>query len=141
FNEYCNMKLYTLFKRNLTMTLLFKRALLAGFVILPTITTQVVAAPGPKIDLAAVSETTRQLAIKIDWLGRYQDRSLCTTYLNGYNTYAASQSILANDLKVAQPLLSDTITRVKFAIDINCLGQDDMKSVVTSLQSVLQTIS
>lgn len=125
------------------MTLLFKRVLLAGFIILPTITTQAVAAPGPgpKVDLVATSETTRQLAIKIDWLGRYQDRTLCTTYLNGYNTYAASQLILENDLKDAQPLLSDTITRVKFAIDINCLGQDDMKSVVTSLQSVLKTIS
>lgn len=119
--------------------LTLKRILLASVVILSTNT--LTAGPGPKTDPIATSETCRQLAIKIDWLGRYQDRATCIANLNGLDTFSASQLILAKNMKEAQPLLNDAILHTKYAIDIGCYGQDDMKAVLRGLQDVLQTIS
>ena len=100
--------------------------------------------PGPggsKPDPLITAETCRQLAIKMDWLSRYQDNATCTANLDGFNAYSASQLILVSNMKDAQPLINDAIVHTKYAIDIGCYGQDDMKTVVAGLKNVLLAIA
>ncbi|HBI21513.1 MAG TPA: hypothetical protein DDY37_02840 [Legionella sp.] len=124
------------------MSLVIKRTFLATTVALSM--SVACAGPdrgGPKPDPLVTAETCRQLALKMDWLGRYQDRATCTANLDGLNAYAASQLILVSKMKDAQPLINNAIVHTKYAIDIGCYGQDDMKTVVTGLQNVLLAIA
>lgn len=87
-----------------------------------------------------ISKTCRELALKIDWLGRYQDRPACTKNLDGTPVYFAGY-YLENDRKEdAQKLLEEAKIRINFAIEIGCYGQDDMKQVLADLEKVIQEI-
>ena len=87
-------------------------------------------------DLKVLGEQCRQLALKLDLLSRYQDRALCRTILDGEKVYTASQYILSSRGASAKGLLDTAIIQTKFAIDIGCYGQSDMKDVVTDLQAI-----
>ena len=95
-------------------------------------------APPPKPNDTA--EACRQVSLKLDWLGRYQDRQTCTENLDGQSVYFASNYILANRISDAKELLDAAIIKAKYAMDINCYGQDDIKDAVTKLQSIQQSL-
>jgi hypothetical protein len=87
-----------------------------------------------------IPSTCRQLALKIDWLGRYQDRPACTKNLDGTSVYFAGY-YLENDRKEdAQKLLEEATVKINFAIEIGCYGQDDMKHVLVDLEKVIREI-
>ena len=94
--------------------------------------------PGPTPTPTA--EACRQVSLKLDWLGRYQDRQTCTENLDGQSVYFASNYILANRISEAKTLLDAAIIKAKYAIDINCYGQDDIKDAVTKLQNIQQSL-
>lgn len=95
---------------------------------------------GPKPEPKVIAEECRQLALKIDWLGRYQDREACTRNLDGLSVYMASQYILEKKNSDAKSLLTRALYQINFAIDINCYGQDEMKRVVESLKEIIDDI-
>jgi hypothetical protein len=101
----------------------------------------VTAGPCPKSELKQTAETCRQLAIKLDWLGRYQDRAACTANLDGSIVYFASNYILENQLAEAKISLNTAIVKTKYAADIGCYGQKDIQNMVSSLQDILNDIS
>lgn len=87
-----------------------------------------------------ISKTCRELALKIDWLGRYQDRPACTKNLDGTSVYFAGYYLENDRKKDAQNLLEEAKIRINFAIEIGCYGQDDMKQVLADLEKVIQEI-
>ena len=91
-------------------------------------------------DPAATAESCRQIALKLDWLGRYQDRETCTKNLDGLQTYIASQYILNRKYSDAKTLLTTVIYQINFAIDTNCYGQDEMKNAVQSLNDIIESL-
>ena len=97
--------------------------------------------PAPKADPNVVAENCRQAALKIDFLGRYQDRTVCTQNLDGSQMYFASKYVLAGRYADATSLVSRAIIQTGFAVDILCYGQDDLKKMVTNLQSIQADIA
>lgn len=91
-------------------------------------------------DYSMVAEECRQVALKLDFLSRYQERLACVTNLDGASVYVASQYILNYQLKEANSLISKSIILTKFAIDIDCHGQEEMREVVARLQSIQKKI-
>lgn len=91
-------------------------------------------------DSAATAESCRQIALKLDWLGRYQDRESCTKNLDGLPVYIASQYIANKKYSDAKTLLITAVYQINFAIDTSCYGQDDMKSVVKTLNDIIDTL-
>lgn len=89
---------------------------------------------------SATAEACRQIALKLDWLSRYQDREACTKNLDGLQVYIASQHILNRKYNDAKTLLITATYQINFAIDINCYGQDDMKSAIKSLNEIIDTL-
>lgn len=94
---------------------------------------------GPK-DPAATAETCRQIALKLDWLGRYQDRDACTNNLDGLQVYIASQYILNKEYTDAKSLLTTATYQISFAIDTHCYGQEEMKDAVKSLNEIIDSL-
>lgn len=91
-------------------------------------------------DPVQTAENCRQIALKLDWLSRYQDRSACTKNLDGLQTYIASQYILDRRYNEAETILKTVVYRINFAIDTNCYGQDDMITLVQSLGKIIATL-
>lgn len=118
------------------MSLFIKRAALATTLLLSM--SSLYAGPGPKPDDNA--ESCRQIALKLSWLSRYQDRWECTANLDGSGVYFASNYITANRINDAKYLLDNAIIKTKYAIDINCYGQDEMKEVVEQLQKIQKSL-
>lgn len=94
-----------------------------------------------KVDYSMLAEECRQVALKLDYLSRYQERLACGTNLDGASVYVASQYIQNYQLREASSLISKAIILTKFAIDIDCHGQDDMREVVERLQAIQKKIS
>lgn len=92
-------------------------------------------------DYSQVAELCRQVALKLDWLGRYQDRIACTNNLDAADTYIASKYILNNQLRDANALLNKVIILTNFSIDIGCYGQEDLKDVLQSLKDIQVAIN
>lgn len=92
-------------------------------------------------DYAETAELCRQSALKLDWLGRYQDRMTCTANMDSTDTYTASKYILNNQLKEASTLIAKVIILTNFTIDIGCYGQDELKTLVKNLQTVQTAIA
>lgn len=88
-----------------------------------------------------IAKQCKQTALKLDWLGRYQDRVTCTTNLDGASVYVASQYILDNQWKIAGELIYQSIVLTNYAIDIGCNGQNELKLVVENLKSIQKAIS
>lgn len=82
----------------------------------------------------------KELALKIDWLGRYQDRPACTQALDGTVAYFAAHHLEGKEIRQAKALLEEAIVKLNYAIDINCYGQDDMKQVAAALQEILEQL-
>lgn len=95
----------------------------------------------PSYDYSVIAEQCRQVALKLDWLSRYQDRTACTSNLDGLNIYIASKYILNNQLEQASALITHTVFSTQFAFDIGCYGQDDIKLVTLSLQTIQKAIA
>lgn len=95
---------------------------------------------GDKPDSNTLGEQCRQKAVKMDLLSRYQDRALCTNLLNGQDVYFASQYIIANRGTDAKNLLAPAIIRVKYATDIGCYGQGDLKDLTSDLQTIFSQL-
>lgn len=94
-----------------------------------------------KPDYSVISEECRQVALKLDFLSRYQERLACVTNLDGASVYVASQYILNYQLKEANALISKAVILTKFAIDIDCHGHDEMIEVVQRLESIQKKIA
>ncbi len=92
------------------------------------------------IDPNATAEQCRQLALKIDWLSRYQDRAACIKNLDGLNVYMASRYILNERYNDAKTLINESIIQTNFAIDIGCYGQTDLTQVVLQLGAILNIL-
>jgi hypothetical protein len=95
---------------------------------------------GSQSDSKVLGEKCRQLALKLDSLSRYQDRALCTTNLDGGKVYTASQYILSSRGASAKTLLDAAIIQIKFAIDIRCYGQNDMKDILKDLEDIYEDL-
>ncbi len=91
-------------------------------------------------DPASTAENCRQIALKLDWLSRYQDRPACTRNLDGLQTYIASQYILDKRYNEAEAILRTVVYQINFAIDTMCYGQDDMRSLAQSLSKIIDTL-
>ncbi len=91
-------------------------------------------------DPKVVGEQCRKQAIILDSLSRYQDRALCSTNLDGGKVYFASQYILANRNADAKALLDVVMIQIKFAIDIGCYGQADMKDALGDIQRIRDSL-
>lgn len=90
-----------------------------------------------------LGDKCRELALKVDWLGRYQDRPACTQSLDGSPVYFAGY-YLDKDKKSKEQaikLLEETMVKINFAIDVGCYGQDDMKKLVSDIQELINTIN
>ena len=122
------------------MSLFIKRAALATTLLLSISTIYAAPPPPPPPGPGNVVESCRQAALKLNWLSRYQDRADCTANLDGASVYFASNYILASRVSEAKALIDSAIIKTKFAIDINCYGQDDMKDVLGTLQQIQQSI-
>lgn len=96
--------------------------------------------PGPGPKPSDTAESCRLAALKVDWLGRYQDRAACRENLDGSGVYFASNYILAGRISEAKVLLDTAIIKMKYAIDINCYGQDEMKDLLKQLQDIQRSI-
>ena len=118
------------------MSLFIKRAALATTLLISMNT--LYAGPSPKP--GDTVESCRQIALQLNWLSRYQDRADCTANLDGVGVYFASNYILANRISEAKALIDTAIIKTKYAIDISCYGQDDMKDVVDQLQKIQKTL-
>ena len=114
-------------------TSLFLSIAISGFLYAQT------AFSAPK-DPVQTAENCRQIALKLDWLSRYQDRPACTRNLDGLQTYIASQYILDRKYNEAETILKTVVYQINFAIDTNCYGQDDMKTLVQSLGVIIDTL-
>lgn len=117
------------------------KKILAGFLFLGASITAWSADFPDMSDYSMIAEECRQIALKLDYLSRYQERLTCVTNLDGASVYVASQYIFNYQLKDAKALISKAIILTKFAIDINCNGQEEMKEVVDRLQVVQKKIS
>jgi hypothetical protein len=76
-------------------------------------------------DPVITAENCRQLALKLDWLSRYQDRPACTKSLDGLQAYIASRYIAERRYNDAEMILRTVVYQINFAIDTNCYGQED----------------
>lgn len=92
-------------------------------------------------DYTVAAEECRQVALKLDFLSRYQERLACVNNLDGASVYVASQYILNYQLKEANSLIAKAVILTKYAIDIDCYGHDEMMEVVKRLQSIQRKIS
>lgn len=88
----------------------------------------------------ATAESCRQIALKLDWLSRYQDRPSCTKNLDGLQAYVASQYILNKRFNDAEMILRNLVYQINFAIDTNCYGQDDMKALVVAINKLVEVL-
>lgn len=122
------------------MSLFIKRAALATTLLLSMSTIYAGPGPGPGPKPDDNVESCRQAALKLNWLSRYQDRADCTANLDGASVYFASNYILASRISEAKALIDTAIIKTKYAIDINCYGQDDMKDVLDKLQKIQQSL-
>gem|GEM_PF-1714662 len=86
------------------------------------------------------ADECRRLSLKLDWLGRYQDRAVCTQSLEGAEVYLAGHYIETGQDKDAYKLLEHTMVLVQYAVDLGCYGKDDMETVVSDLQKVMDAI-
>jgi hypothetical protein len=93
-----------------------------------------------KEDNKSYADECRRLSLKLDWLGRYQDRAVCTQSLEGAEAYLAGHYIETGEDKEAYKLLEHTMVLVQYAIDLNCYGKADMETVVADLQKVMYEI-
>jgi hypothetical protein len=91
-------------------------------------------------DPAATAEMCRQVAIKMDWLSRYQDYPTCTRNLDGLNVYIASRYISNQQYAEAKTLLTTASYQVNFALNIHCYGQEDIKAVLLLLNGIIETL-
>ncbi len=91
-------------------------------------------------DPVAASESCRQIAIKLDWLSRYQDRPACAKNLEGLQTYIACQYILNKRYNDAEEILTTVLYQINFSIETQCYGQDDMRALVNSLGELIGTL-
>lgn len=91
-------------------------------------------------DPAASAESCRQIAVKLDWLSRYQDRPACTKNLDGLQAYIACQHILNKRYNDAEEILTIVLYQINFSIETQCYGQDDMKALASSLDELINTL-
>lgn len=94
-----------------------------------------------KTDFSMLAEECRLAALKLDSISRYQERLACITNLDGASVYVASQYIQNLQLKEANSLLSKAIILTKFAIDIDCHRQDELKELVERLQNIQKNLN
>lgn len=95
---------------------------------------------GKEDDKKAYAGECRRLALKLDWLGRYQDRAVCTQNLEGAEAYLAGHYIETGDEKEAYKLLEHTKVLVEYAIDLNCYGKGDMETVASDIKTIMDKI-
>jgi len=95
---------------------------------------------GKEEDNKSYADECRRLSLKLDWLGRYQDRAVCTQSLEGAEAYLAGHYIETGEDKEAYKLLEHTMVLVQYAVDLNCYGKTDMETVVSDLQKVMYEI-
>ncbi|NCT57837.1 MAG: hypothetical protein GW760_09055 [Legionella sp.] len=101
--------------------------------------------PGDKKDekpenAKVYADECRRLALKLDWLGRYQDRTVCTQSLQGAEAYLAGHYIETGDDGEAYKLLEHTKVLVEYAIDLNCYGKGDMETVASDIEKIMEEI-
>ncbi|MDF1683746.1 MAG: hypothetical protein P1U36_03715 [Legionellaceae bacterium] len=95
---------------------------------------------GKEDDKKVQADECRRLALKLDWLGRYQDRAVCTQSLEGAEAYLAGHYIETGDDKEAYKLLEHTKVLVEYAVDLNCYGKTDMETVASDIKTVMDEI-
>ena len=82
----------------------------------------------------------RELALKIDWLSRYQDRPACTQNLDGTPIYFAGHHLDKNNTLMAEELLEETMVKLNFAFAIGCYGQNDIKELSSTIKILIQAL-
>lgn len=88
-----------------------------------------------------VAKGCRDIGIKLDWLGRYQDRDTCTQNLEGSDMYLAAYYVDDGRGNEAKSLLEKTFVRVNYATDIGCYGQNDLKQAARSITQLIEHVN
>jgi|GEM_PF-1907356 len=83
----------------------------------------------------------RELALKIDWLSRYQDRPACTQNLDGVPLYFAAYHLDKKNKSKAEELLEEAMVKLNFAFAIGCYGQNDMKQLISDIKVLIKAIN
>lgn len=90
---------------------------------------------------AELADKCRELALKIDWLSRYQDRPTCTQNLDGTSVYFAGHYLDKTNKIKAQELLEEALVKLNFSFEVGCYGQNDIKSLSSDIKVLLQAIN
>jgi len=88
-----------------------------------------------------VIDKCTELAIKVDWLGRYQDRTACIQNLDGAPIYFGCHYIDTDRVDEAKKILEDSMIKVSYASEIGCYGQDEMEKVVDYLEQIIGSLN
>ncbi|MDF1684906.1 MAG: hypothetical protein P1U36_09680 [Legionellaceae bacterium] len=109
--------------------------------VLSLLTINTYAASNNDSDNAELANKCRELALKIDWLSRYQDRPTCTQNLDGTPIYFAGHYLDKTNKIKAEELLEEALVRLSFSFEVGCYGQDDIKSLISDIKVLLQAIN
>jgi len=90
---------------------------------------------------AELADKCRELALKIDWLSRYQDRPTCTQNLDGTSVYFAGHYLDKTNKIKAKELLEEALVKLNFSFEVGCYGQNDIKSLSSDIKVLLQAIN
>jgi len=92
-------------------------------------------------DNAELANKCRELALKIDWLSRYQDRPTCTQNLDGTSVFFAGHYLDKKNKLKAEELLEEALVKLSFSFEVGCYGQNDIKSLISDIKVLLQAIN
>jgi hypothetical protein len=99
------------------------------------------AATNDELKNTELANKCRELALKIDWLSRYQDRPTCTQNLDGTPIYFAGHYLDKKNKLKAEELLEEALVKLSFSFEVGCYGQNDIKSLISDIKVLLQAIN
>lgn len=87
-----------------------------------------------------LADKCRELALKIDWLSRYQDRPACTQNLDGASVYFAGHHLDKQNKAKTEEMLEEAMVKLNFAFEIGCYGQNDIKQLISDIKVLIKAI-
>jgi len=109
--------------------------------ILSLLTMHTYAATNDDLKNTELANKCRELALKIDWLSRYQDRPTCTQNLDGTPIYFSGHYLDKKNKLKAEELLEEALVKLSFSFEVGCYGQNDIKSLISDIKVLLQAIN
>ncbi|MDF1826888.1 MAG: hypothetical protein P1U39_01245 [Legionellaceae bacterium] len=91
-------------------------------------------------DNEELANKCRELALKIDWLSRYQDRPTCEKNLDGASVFFAGHYLDKKNKLKTEELLEEALVKLGFSFEVGCYGQNEIKSLILDIKVLLQAI-